>query len=68
MGIHTSSQGHRQRILNLYSKTIYGQYGYHAGIAVRVGEVSYSQPVPEPSTAILFMLGLLGILKLKQRP
>lgn len=42
-----------------------GSYGY--GLAVRSGQVSAADPIPEPATMLLFSTGLAGLAALKRR-
>jgi len=40
--------------------------GWHSGLAVRAGNISFT-PVPEPTTIIIFGLGLLGLARVNRK-
>ncbi|OGR16178.1 MAG: hypothetical protein A2X81_08550 [Desulfobacterales bacterium GWB2_56_26] len=42
-------------------------YGDGYGLAIRSGQVSTASPVPEPTTMLLFSVGLVGLAGLKRR-
>ena len=55
---------------NIYygSQYDYRKYGTHGlGLAVRSGQVSTADPIPEPATMLLFSTGLVGLAALKRR-